>query len=240
MHPKQRSMQFLINNQVIKIRTFSELINQFSILGYDFNGMTPSEIFKECDPFYNGGDIELCHLLLSPFNIPMTGNFANRSAINLCSNCQPTIGYAVKTLPTFAEYILSILKITTRYILHTYLKAFPLTKSGFIDIRKIEVDKEKIINDILLNIDIVRTHNILRFVKQPYYSGPVTQNIITMFMQQHNLIDGLTICLSEDVIDELDLEDSDFNRTLIESVCPNTPQGWFFLQKYYRLKGIAI
>ena len=233
-------MQFTVSNKHIEIRTYSELLNELVKFNIDFTGMTYKEALNTMMTYYTGTNQELCKLLLSDFNIATSGDFANRSAKKLCSNCKPHALYVDGQTPTFSEYILSILKMATHYILHIYLQAHPITNTGWMDIDALHIDQNHIVNDILLKIDIPRTHNILRFAKQPFYSGTITKQNISAFLQSHNVITAHNESFTDILIDELDLDNLNFNRQMIESMCPSTNVEWLLLQKHYIFKGIQL
>lgn len=233
-------MQFTISNKHIEIRAYHELLNEFVKLNIDFTGMTYTEVLNVMMTYYTGTNKELCQLLLSDFNIATSGDFANRAAKKLCSNCKPHALYVNGQTPTFSEYILSILKMTTRYILHVYLQAHPIINTGWANIDTLSINQNKIVNDILLKIDIPRTHNILRFAKQPFYSGNITKQNISTFLQLHNIINAQNESFTDILIDELDLDNLNFNRQMVESMCPSTNIEWLLLQKHYIFKGIQL
>lgn len=233
-------MQFTVSGKHIEIRTYRELLNELVKLNINFTGMTYTEALNAMMTYYTGTNKELCQLLLSDFNIATSGNFANRSAKKLCSNCKPHTLYVNDQMPTFSEYILSILKMVTRYILHVYLQAHPITNAGWVTIDTLCIDQNNIVNDILLKIDIPRTHNILRFAKQPFYSGCITQQNICSFFQLHNIINAQNGSFTDVLIDELDLDNLNFNRQMIESMCPSSNIEWVSLQKHYIFKGVQL
>ena len=233
-------MQFTVGNKHIEVRTYSELLNELVKLNIDFTGMTYTEALNSMMAYYTGTNKDLCRLLLSDFNISTSCDFANRSAKKLCANCKPHALYVDGQTPTFSEYILSILKMATRYILHVYLQTHPITNTGWVNIDSLYVDHTNIVNDILLKIDIPRTHNILRFAKQPFYSGNTTKQNISAFLQSHNIITAKHESFTDTLIDELDLDNLKFNRQMIESMCPSTNVEWLLLQKHYIFKGIQL
>ena len=63
-------MQFSINNNNFEVRTLGELHGIFYERGFDFSGMSYSELINVLMSYYTGMDVALCKLMLSYFDIP--------------------------------------------------------------------------------------------------------------------------------------------------------------------------
>ncbi len=224
-------MQFIINQQNVSARTTKELLYILQERNIKFSGDTYIELLDKAIASYCGYNKSLAKLLLSDFNIQTYNNFANRSARYLCTNYPPNHFYIPNQTPSLSEYLISILKIASLYVLHIYLIANPITKAGYTNIKRLQINKTMILNNIIKMIDIPKTHNILRFATQPLYCGAITRKNIQIYLEDNHIIDPVTGSFTEDIIDELELNNDQFIYSLLHAVCPTSPQGWFLLQK---------
>ena len=170
---------------------------------------------------------DLFVLLNSRFNIPTEGNFANRSAIEMCKQFPPYKDYNEKTTLYFSMYLISL----TKAMIRSQVNKFISTNTDYIvsmskqqgdqHENKMDAFCEFVTKTILVNYKI-ESDIVLKHSCSAKWCDEITKHNIQDYLQHKKVINPFNNGFVSFVISELGLNDSNFVISSIQESLPIT------------------